>query len=85
MKERKLHHVWKLSHVSILVDVLHGQDAFVVVGEIYFSLDPLLGLLATVADGCLLIGIFWNLHISYISTGPDKLRRDPRIIGILFC
>jgi len=50
MQKGKLHHISIATTISMLIDILHGQNTASIVGKVYFCLDPLLGALTTITD-----------------------------------
>lgn len=82
MQKWKFHHIGKALHISVLIDILHGQDALGVIGEIDFCLDQLLGALSTVANCGLFILVDRDLDIGRVARLAGELGGDPRVVGI---
>ena len=82
MQERKLDHIGKRTKISRGVDILHGQDATIILFEGNFFIFKLLGRLSSVTDDRLFIWILRNRHLSLLSVVTLLDARNPRILGV---
>ena len=83
VKEGKFDHIREALHLPMLVDVLHRQDALVVVRQVDLGLDPGRGRLTTVTDRALFVLVLWDLDVGRLGGQVLELCGDPCEFWIL--